>query len=207
MVSVTLVVAMLKKRPSSKTPTTPIEPKASNAPVKTSTKTTKKKAKTKPAPAVTPAGKSTAAPPVPSQQELQTVLTYPMLTGADIKNVAHPAAGYETVAGEALTTWQSIADDFKVPGLSIEALQTALATRNTLSPIELKIVPFLDRARANRIKADSDSWTILLALVRAVKGAGSPELAARFATLINWIAVSRSPKKPAKKKTTTTKTA
>jgi hypothetical protein len=130
-------------------------------------------------------------------------LTYPILTAAEIKGAVHPAAGYETVANETLTTWQSIADDFKVPGLSFEALQAALATRNTLGPIEQAIEPFFERARANRIKADSDAWAILLALVRAIKAAGSPELAARFKPLIDWITASRAPKKPAKKKTTT----
>jgi hypothetical protein len=126
-----------------------------------------------------------------------------MLMAADIKGAVHPAAGYETVANEAMTTWESIGDDFKVPGLSLAALQAALATRNTLAPIELAIEPFFERARANRIKADSDAWAILLALVRAVKAAGSPELLARFAPLIEWITASHTPNKPAKKKTTT----
>jgi hypothetical protein len=202
-----IVLAMPKKTSTTKTPTRPNDPKAPTAPAKTKATAANKPSSRKAASvssATTPTG---AAPPLPSQNQLQTVLTYPMLTSADIRSVTHPAAGYETVANEAMVTWESLAGDFKVPGLSFAALQQALATRNTLAPIEQAIEPFYERARCNRIKADSDAWAILLALVRAVKAAGSPELAARFKPLIDWITASHSPKKPTKKKTpTNTKT-
>jgi hypothetical protein len=134
---------------------------------------------------------------------MQSLKAYPVVTTADIAHFRHAPAQFNDVAHDTLGAWQGIASQFMVPGLTVDALASALETYDALLPIEQAMEPFYDRARTNRMKAESDAMGVLLALARAVKGAASPALAEKFARLTAWIAAPhKKPVKKAVKKTT-----
>jgi hypothetical protein len=197
--SIALGPTMPKKTPPKKASTTP---KGKTA------KATAPTGKPKPATgkAKTARAKKTAsssiagAPTPPTQAEMDLLMEQPVLTTDDIVHLTHAPAGFESVAKQVLADWQEIASQLQLPGLSVEALEQALATLDLLWPIELKIEPYYQRARTNRMKAASIAVSTLYALARAVKGAGNAALAQRFATLLAWIANTHTPNKPAKKK-------
>ena len=109
------------------------------------------------------------APTPPTETEFKSLLTYGVFTPAQLLHLLRAPAGYELVAKKVLADWQEIADDFKVPGLSIDTLEQALATHDVVAPLEAKIAPFFQRATENRRVADSTAMGVLLKLARAVK--------------------------------------
>jgi hypothetical protein len=146
------------------------------------------------------------APTPPTETELQSILAYGVFTPAQLLHLLRAPTGYELIAKKTLADWQEIAADLKVPGLSIDTLAQALATRDVVAPLEAKIAPYFQRATENRRVADSEAMGVLLKLARAVKNAGDPNLTQRFQSLIDWISTWHTPKKPAAKKKTTTTT-
>jgi hypothetical protein len=174
---------------------------AAPAAAPTPVKEKKKSAKKKPAPPPT-TGAGGALPP-PSQDEMNSILKYPMIPPSEVVHFHHVDGQFELIAQQTLASWKALGTGITLPGLSIDTLSQALATFEAVAPIEQKILPYYERARVTRMKAQSDATGVLYALARAIKSAGAADLAQTFAALIGWIAATHSPKKPrAKKKTT-----
>jgi hypothetical protein len=175
--------------------------KAAAPPAPAPPKSKKKAAKKKPAPA--PDDTDTELTTPPTEAEMESLEAYPVITSAQLAHYLRARPDFESIANQSLTTWQSMASKFMVPGLDITVLQKALADRAVLAPIEAKIAPFFQRAHTNRMRAEGEAMQLLYALARAVKGAGSPQLVQAFAFLTDWVGKGHTgTKKKTTKKTT-----
>jgi hypothetical protein len=130
---------------------------------------------------------SDAAPHPPTPAEFTEVLKYPVHTFEETRHYRTAPQGFDEVARATLKSWNEIAGDLKLPGVSAAALQHALDTRATLLPLEQKLEPYFRRAYDNRREADSDGMGVLYKLARAVNASGDAALKTRFARLIGWI--------------------
>ena len=114
--------------------------------------------------------------------------TYPTYRSKKTVHFRNAPPGYLEVAQTTLTALQDQEGNFKLPGVSADALEQSLEERATLLPLEDKLEPFYRLAYDNRRAADDVGMGVILTLVRGVKSSGDPNLATVFKMAIDWVA-------------------
>jgi hypothetical protein len=193
---------MANKTPPTTKASTPIEPKPKAAKKNGKPAAPAKEGKT-PKRAAAASAPTDGAPTLPTEAELESLEKYPDIATADITHFHKANEGYQVVAQVTLTECQELGSQLAVPGLSLDVLVQALATRAALAPIERKLKPYYERAYYNRLKADSDAIGVLYMIARFVKSSRNPSLTKRLQTLMDWVAATHAHKKPPAKKPTT----